>query len=389
MKKVLRNNMTKPLEGLIVLEFSQFLSGPVAGLRLADLGARVIKIERPGSGDLCRSLYLSDTDLDGDSTLFHAINRNKESFAANLKDPNDIEKIKKLIKKADVITQNFRPGVIERIGLDYNEVKKINPKIVYGSVSGYGNEGPWKDLPGQDLLAQSRSGLAWLNGNGGDAPTPMGLAAADMLAGNYMAEGILAALFKSLKTGEGSLVETSLIEATLDFQFEVLTTYLNDGNRKPKRSSYNNAHAYLSAPYGIYKTKDNYIAISMTPVPALGKLLGLESIIKYEDQKDWFVKRDEIKKLIGDWLSLKNTQEWLDILQPADIWCSEVLEWDKLLQEEGFKVLDMIQEIKRPDGLSIKTLRCPIRINNQISKSNIAAPKIGENTLQISEEFNL
>ena len=381
--------MTKPLEGLIVLEFSQFLSGPVAGLRLADLGARVIKIERPGSGDLCRSLYLSDTDLDGDSTLFHAINRNKESFAANLKDPSDIEKIKKLIKKADVITQNFRPGVIERIGLDYNEVKKINPKIVYGSVSGYGNEGPWKDLPGQDLLAQSRSGLAWLNGNGGDAPTPMGLAAADMLAGNYMVEGILAALFKSLKTGEGSLVETSLIEATLDFQFEVLTTYLNDGNRKPKRSSYNNAHAYLSAPYGIYKTKDNYIAIAMTPVPALGKLLGLDSIIQFDDQKDWFVKRDEIKKLIGDWLILKNTQEWLDILQPADIWCSEVLEWDKLLQDEGFKVLDMIQEIKRPDGLSIKTLRCPIRINNEISKSSIAAPKIGENTLPISEEFNL
>jgi len=384
------NNIdNKPLGGLIVLEFSQFLSGPVAGLRLADLGARVIKIERPGSGDLCRSLYLSDTDLDGDSTLFHAINRNKESFAANLKDPSDIEKIKKLILKANVITQNFRPGVIERIGLDYAEVKKINPKIVYGSVSGYGDKGPWKDLPGQDLLAQSRSGLAWLNGNGGDAPTPMGLAAADMLAGNYMVEGILAALFKSLKTGEGSLVETSLIEATLDFQFEVLTTYLNDGNRKPKRSSYNNAHAYLSAPYGIYKTKDSYIAIAMTPVPALGKLLSLESIIKYDDQKDWFVKRDEIKKLIGDWLSLKNTQEWLNILQPADIWCSEVLEWDKLLQDEGFKVLDMIQEIKRPDGLNIKTLRCPIRINNQILKSDVAAPKIGENTLQICEEFKL
>ena len=384
------NDLTnRPLHGLTVLEFSQFLSGPYAGLRLADLGARVIKIERPEQGDLCRNIYISDTDLDGDSTLFHAINRNKESFAANLKDPSDIEKIKKLIKKADVITQNFRPGVIERIGLDYDEVKKINPKIVYGSVSGYGNEGPWKDLPGQDLLAQSRSGLAWLNGNGGDAPTPMGLAAADMLAGNYLVEGILAALFKSLKTGEGSLVETSLIEATLDFQFEVLTTYLNDGNRKPKRSSYNNAHAYLSAPYGIYKTKDNYIAIAMTPVPALGKLLGLDSIIQFDDQKDWFVKRDEIKKLIGDWLILKNTQEWLDILQPADIWCSEVLEWDKLLQDEGFKVLDMIQEIKRPDGLSIKTLRCPIRINNEISKSSIAAPKIGENTLPISEEFNL
>ena len=259
--------INRPLHGLTVLEFSQFLSGPYAGLRLADLGARVIKIERPGQGDLCRNVYISDTDLDGDSTLFHAINRNKESFAANLKDPNDLAKVKKLISKADIITQNFRPGVIERIGLDYESVKKINPKIVYGSISGYGSEGPWEKLPGQDLLAQSRSGLVWLNGNGGDAPTPMGLAVADMLAGHNLVEGILAAIIKSLKMNKGSHVETSLIEALLDFQFEVLTTYFSDGNRKPVRSSYNNAHAYLSAPYGIYKTKDGFLAIAMTPIP--------------------------------------------------------------------------------------------------------------------------
>ena len=121
--------MSRPLEGLIVLEFSQFLSGPYAGLRLSDLGARVIKIERPEVGDLCRTLYISDTDLEGDSTLFHAINRNKESFSANLKDPKDLELVKKLIAKADIITQNFRPGVIEKIGLDYESVKKINPDI--------------------------------------------------------------------------------------------------------------------------------------------------------------------------------------------------------------------------------------------------------------------
>jgi crotonobetainyl-CoA:carnitine CoA-transferase CaiB-like acyl-CoA transferase len=111
------------------------------------LGARVIKIERPEVGDLCRTLYISDTDLEGDSTLFHAINRNKESFSANLKDPKDLELVKKLIAKADIITQNFRPGVIEKIGLDYESVKKINPQIVYGSISGYGSDGPWKDLP--------------------------------------------------------------------------------------------------------------------------------------------------------------------------------------------------------------------------------------------------
>ena len=379
----------KPLEGLIVLEFSQFLSGPVAGLRLSDLGATVIKIERPGTGDLCRTLYLSDTDIGGDSTLFHAINRNKKSFSANLKDPKDVEKIKKLILKADVITQNFRPGVIERIGLDYETVKKINPKIVYGSISGYGDIGPWKDLPGQDLLAQSRSGLAWLNGNGTDAPTPMGLAAADMLAGHYLVEGILASLFKSLKTGKGSLVETSLMEALLDFQFEVLTTYLNDGNRKPERSRYNNAHAYLSAPYGIYKTKDTYIAISMTPVPALGDLLKLNTITKYTDPKEWFSKRDEIKKLIGDWLLTGTTSHWLSILQPKDIWCSEVLEWDKMIEHEGFKVLDMLQKIVRSDGLNLETLRCPIRINKEIFKSEVAAPLIGQHNEEIIKDYNL
>ena len=381
--------MTKPLEGLIVLEFSQFLSGPYAGLRLADLGARVIKIERPEVGDLCRNLYISDTDLEGDSTLFHAINRNKESFAANLKDAKDIELVKKLIEKADIITQNFRPGVIERIGLDYKNVKKINPKIVYGTISGYGSDGPWSSLPGQDLLAQSRTGLVWLNGNGGEAPTPMGLAVADMLAGHTLVEGILAAVIKRFRTDNGSHVETSLVEALLDFQFEVLTTYFNDGNRKPQRSSYNNAHAYLSAPYGIYKTSNGYIAIAMTPLPQLGELLDLNSIKDLHDQKEWFTKRDEIKKDIGDWIEKQTTQHWLSILEPADIWCAKVLDWETMVKHEGFKILDMVQRIKRDDGLDIETLRCPIKIDGEIFKSSKAAPKIGNDNNSIMKEFGI
>ena len=381
--------MTKPLEGLTVLEFSQFLSGPYAGLRLADLGARVIKIERPDVGDLCRNLYISDTDLEGDSTLFHAINRNKESFAANLKDPSDVATVKKLIEKSDIITQNFRPGVIERIGLDYDNVKKINPKIVYGTISGYGSEGPWRSLPGQDLLAQSRTGLVWLNGNGGEAPTPMGLAVADMLAGHTLVEGILSAVIKRFRTGKGSHVETSLVEALLDFQFEVLTTYFNDGNRKPQRSSYNNAHAYLSAPYGIYKTLNGYIAIAMTPLPQLGELIKLDSIKNLHDQKEWFTKRDDIKKNIGDWIVKESTEHWLSILEPADIWCAKVLDWETMVKHEGFKILDMVQRIQRDDGLDIETLRCPIKIDGEIFKSNKAAPKIGNDNNNIKKEFNI
>ena len=381
--------MSRPLEGLTVLEFSQFLSGPYAGLRLSDLGARVIKIERPEVGDLCRTLYISDTDLEGDSTLFHAINRNKESFSANLKDTDDLELVKKLIAKADIITQNFRPGVIEKIGLDYESVKKINPQIVYGSISGYGSEGPWKDLPGQDLLAQSRTGLVWLNGNGGEAPTPMGLAVADMLAGHSLVEGILAGVIKRFRTNEGSHIETSLVEALLDFQFEVLTTYFNDGHRKPVRSKYNNAHAYLSAPYGIYKTRDGYVAIAMTPLPRLGELLDLEFLKNLHDQKTWFTNRDEIKKKIGDWVIERSTQAILDILEPADIWCAEVLDWEKMLKHEGFQILDMTQRIKSLDGLDIKTLRCPIRVDGEIYKSELAAPKVGQDNEKIIKEMQL
>ena len=381
--------MSRPLEGLTVLEFSQFLSGPYAGLRLSDLGARVIKIERPEVGDLCRTLYISDTDLEGDSTLFHAINRNKESFSANLKDPKDLELVKKLIAKADIITQNFRPGVIEKIGLDYESVKKINPQIVYGSISGYGSDGPWKDLPGQDLLAQSRTGLVWLNGNGGEAPTPMGLAVADMLAGHSLVEGILAGVIKRFRTNIGCHIETSLVEALLDFQFEVLTTYFNDGNRKPVRSNYNNAHAYLSAPYGIYKTKDSYIAIAMTPLPKLGELLDLEFLKSLHDQKIWFTERDTIKKQIGDWVVNQSTQEILNILEPADIWCAEVLDWENMLKHEGFKILDMTQRIKSLDGLDIKTLRCPIRVDGEIYKSDLAAPKVGQDNEKIIKEMEL
>ena len=166
----------RPLNGLVVLDFSQFLSGPLCTLKLADLGARVIKVERPGAGDLCRHLYLSDTDIDGDNSLFHAINRNKESITADLRDPGDRKRLRALLETADVMVQNFRPGVIERQGFGYDAVRAINPRIVYGSISGYGEEGPRKDLPGQDLLAQARSGLLWLTGSRDDPPMPMGLA---------------------------------------------------------------------------------------------------------------------------------------------------------------------------------------------------------------------
>ena len=180
----------KPLDGMIVLDFSQFLAGPSAALRLADLGARVIKIERPGSGDGSRKMTLHDLMSDGDSVLFQTINRNKESYCANLKDPHDLECVKKLIQKSDALIENFRPGIMKKLGLDYESVHALNPKLVYGTVTGYGSTGPWIAKPGQDLLVQSLSGLAWLNGNADQPPTPFALSVADSYTGIHLAEGI-------------------------------------------------------------------------------------------------------------------------------------------------------------------------------------------------------
>lgn len=379
-----------PLDGLLVVDFSQFLSGPFATLRLADLGARVIKIERPGVGDLCRQIYLTDTEIGGDSTLFHAINRRKESFAANLKDPDDLKRLRKLIGQADVMVQNFRPGVIDRLGLDYETLRKDHPRLVYGQISGYGGEGPWVPRPGQDLLAQARSGLLWLNGDREHDPTPVGLAVADTLAGHNLTEGILACLVRRGITGEGGLVDTSLFESLIDFQFEVLTTHFNDGERPPDRAGVNNAHAYLSAPYGVYPTSDGFLAIAMTPVPDLGRLIGLDALTGYTDPKTWFTERDTIKSLLVDHLKHQTTAHWLSLLEPADIWCAPVYDWPTMRAHDGYRALELEQTIRRPlDDVEIRTTRCPIRVDGDRLTDETAAPTIGMNTDAIAAEFGL
>ena len=377
----------RPLQGILVLDFSQFLSGSLATLRFADLGARVIKIERPGTGDVGRSLYLSDTDVHGENTLFHAINRNKESYAADLKSPSDVAKLKELIKRADIMVQNFRPGVIERLGLGYESVSGINPKIVYGVVTGYGTAEQWRDRPGQDLLAQARSGIMWLSGNDGDPPTPMALAIADMLAGHNLCEGILACLVRRGVTGHGGLVETSLIEALLDFQFEVLTTHLNDGGRPPRRSAFRNAHAYLAAPYGVYDTSNGFLALAMAHLPTLGELLQIPELETISDSAEGFRRRDELKKIIARRLKEKTTEQWLEILNAADIWCAEVLDWPKLRASEAFQQLAMLQTLRNGEGVEVLTTRSPIRIDNTLLTSERLAPKVGQHTELINKEF--
>lgn len=377
----------KPLEGLIVLEFCQFLAGPSAGLKLADLGARVIKIERPVKGEACRQLSIKDLFVDDSSLLFHTINRNKESFAADLKNPDDLVLIKKLIAGAHIMTHNFRPGVMEKIGLDFEQALAINPQLIYGTITGYGNEGPWAKKPGQDLLLQSLSGLSWLSGRKSQGPVPFGLAVADLMCGNHFVQGILAALLKKAKTGKGVLVEVSLLESILDVQFEAITSFLNDGGQLPERGDIKgSAHAFLSAPYGVYETQNGYLSLAMGDLIFIGKVLGLD-LSQYVDKHLWFEKRDEIRTLLGEKIKTQTADYWIALLQKDGIWCGKVLNYEELDNQPFVAELQLKQTVKNSDGKTLVTTRSPIQLDGAVLLSKKAAPKVGEDNENIHKQF--
>ena len=376
----------RPLEGLLVLDFSQFLAGPVAAMRLADLGARVIKIERPGVGDIGRTLAFAGRVIDDDTVSFHAMNRNKQSIAADLKNATDLAYVRHLVAQADVIIQNFRPGVMERIGLDYESVREINPSIVYASATGYGTTGPWKDRPGQDLLAQSISGIPWLNGSATDGPVPVGLSIADHLLSCHIAQGVTALLVRRFRTGQGGFVESSLLESMLDLQFELLSTRLNDESIHVERHGEHSAHAFLAAPYGTYPTADGYIALAMNPIPKLGQLLDVPELEAMTDPQEAWDRQEEIEAVLAATFALQPTDHWLAILDAADVWCAPVLTLDELLASEGFAAIEMTQEVTRR-GKTITTTRSPLRIDGEILTSTKAAPLLGEDDDAVRAEF--
>ncbi len=380
-----------PLDGILVLDFSQFLAGPVAAMRLADLGARVIKIERPGTGDIGRTLAFAGLESDGDTLSFHIMNRNKESFAADLKSPDDKAEVWELIKQADVIVQNFRPGVIERLGFGYEDVKKVNPGIIYASASGYGSTGPWKDRPGQDLLAQSISGFPWLNGSKEMPPIPVGIAVADIFTSVHIAHGVTALLLRRERTGVGGLVETSLIESMLDLQFELLSAHKFDTSVEVKRGASNSAHAFLPAPYGLYSTSNGYIAVAMNPIPKLGELLNIDFSM-YADPQSWWSSQEKIMENLTVQFQTNTTEYWLGILDQADVWCAPVLTLPELVSHEGFLELDMLQKTTRnsqsgQNEVSITATRSPLRFDGRALKSTKGAPHVGEDTEKIRQEL--
>jgi CoA:oxalate CoA-transferase len=351
-----------PLDGTVVLDFSQFLAGPVAALRLADLGARVIKVERPVTGEIGRTLAFAGRWIDGDTASFHAMNRNKEAVVADLKDPDDLALVKDLVRRADVLLHNFRPGVMERLGLDHRTVAELNPGLVYASASGYGPDGPWAARPGQDLLAQSVSALPWVNGPG-DRPVTVGLSLADHLLSCHIAQGVVALLVRRARTGRGGLVETSLLEGMLDLQL----VRLSDRLSQPTSAEADAGEVATALVSGVFPTADGWLALTASP-DRLARGLAT-SATSAED--------------LPELLRTRTTDAWLDLLDGDDVWCSPVLSLEELLDHDAFRAVEMTQTVERqprePDGepVRIATTRSPIRIDGERLLSGRGAPRLG------------
>ena len=267
------------LQGIKILSFTHFLQGPSAVQMLADLGADVVKVEPP-TGAWERTWTGSDAYLDGVSVFFLLGNRNQRSITLDLRNGEARKIVHRLVGEADVLVENYRPGVMKRLGLDYPTLREINPRLVYCSCTGYGSDGPHVKLPGQDLLLQAMSGLAALSGAGDGPPVPTGAAIVDQHAAVLAAFGVLAALFARTKTGRGRMVESNLLNAALDLQMEPFGYYLNTGPLWARTTPCIGSRTH-PAPYGIYRTADGWIAISLSTMDKLAMGLGMPELAKY------------------------------------------------------------------------------------------------------------
>lgn len=373
-----------PLSGVVVLDFSQLAQGPYATQILGDLGADILKVEPP-KGEWMRHWSLANLYLNGQGVSYLCFNRNKRSIAIDLKQPEGIEVAKRLAAQADVVVENFRPGVMDRLGLGYEELAKINPRLVYCASSGFGQTGPYVKRPGQDLLTQAVAGIGFLNGRKDEPPVAMPVGIADLVASQHIVYAITAALYNREKTGRGQRVDVNLLNSLLAIIVQELAVYLNGGGL-PQRSASGIPSPFLGAPYGFYQTADGYIAIAMNPINKLAKLVGLQ---KYQNRSESQIMegRDEIREEFAKGFLQRTTDEWLEILLSEDIWCAPVNDFADVEKDPQIAANEMIVSWDQPHIGTVRSTGIPVKFQGTPGEIRRPAPSIGEHTLEILREF--
>jgi crotonobetainyl-CoA:carnitine CoA-transferase CaiB-like acyl-CoA transferase len=375
------------LEGIRVLDFTQMMMGPWASQFLADMGADVIKVERPGAGEWERGLHAVGELLDGESPFFLAMNRNKRSVALNLKDERARDVCRRLAERSDLVMENFRPGVMDRLGLGYEDLRRVNASIVYVSGSGFGPDGPYVDRPGQDLLIQAMSGLAAYGGRRGDPPTPAGSSIVDAGTALLLAFSAMVALFHRERTGEGQRVDVSLFNTAIALQCQELAAFLNL-ERRFDRSEAGIGGAWLSAPFGVYRTADGWLALAMASLAVIGELLDLPEVAAYEDERSAYDHRDEVKELVQRRLAERPTAEWLGILAARDVWCAPVQTFEDVVDDPQLDHNGLLTTVPHPDtARDVRVVGVPMRFSATPGTIRTGPPAVGQHTDEVLREL--
>lgn len=382
-------NDVKPgvLDGYRVIDCTIAMAGPFAAQRLGDLGADVIKVE-PLDGEWQRHTSAGNAAGNRINVSFLSMNRNKRSLAINLKALESAEIMRSLVESADVFLQNYRPGVAKRLGLDYERLREINPSIIYISISGYGEDGPYRDRPGQDLLLQAMSGAMLSAGRDGEPPRAAGQFLVDAVTANTAFEAALAALLHRERTGQGQVVTVNMLDVITTLQMQELSVY-TAGKVPQKRGSEPNAHVYIRAPYGTFATKDGFIALAFPHLPDLGRIIGEDSFLAMVDEEHGWSHRDEIFALTTAQLPRKSTDEWMAEFASVGIWAAPVYSYEDLVNDPQIARNGTFVEYDHPTEGRIKTPGFPYKFSETPASIRQGAPVVGQHTSEVLQEIGM
>ncbi len=385
-----------PLDGIVVVDFTERVQGPYATQMLGDFGADVIKIERPSALTPDGRPDERYTTADGATptslyrATFLANNRNKRSFAVDLKSGEGVAAVRTLIRDADVVYENFRPGVMDRLGLGYQHCREVNPGIVYVSASGYGPDGPRVAKPGQDVLIQAMSGMGAANESSSGRPTPIGMSITDILGGLNGAAALLAALVHRERTGEGQQLWVDLLGGAFAALGEHLVHLLNNDADEPARLTEMHGHGYIAPPYGFYATKDGYLALSSgAQIPRICELIGIPDLstdARFDSYDKRLANQEEFEALIEEALQARTTEEWLSVMEPADIFAARVNTLQEAVREPQVSATERIVTVDGPHG-PIHLIGPVARFSRTPAGVRLAPPQHGEHTDEIMSEL--
>jgi crotonobetainyl-CoA:carnitine CoA-transferase CaiB-like acyl-CoA transferase len=377
--------VTRALEGVRVLDFTQMMMGPWATQFLGDMGADVVKIERPGAGEWERGLRAMGELLDGQSPFFLAMNRNKRSVAIDLKHPRGRDVVLRLAERSDLVVENFRPDVMDRLGIGYDDLRSVNPSIVYVSGTGFGPDGPYVGRPGQDLLIQSMTGLAAYGGRRDDPPTPSGSSIVDASTALLLAYSAMVGLFHRERTGEGQRIDVSLFNTAIALQCQEIAAFLNMG--KPfERSEAGIGGAWLSAPFGIYLTADRPIAIAMASLAVVGELIGAPELAEYDEGNRAYDERDDVYRIVQERLIERPAADWLEILATKDVWAAPVQTFDDLVDDPQVEHNRLLETVRHPSGGDLRVVGVPMRFSETPGEIRSGPPAVGAHTDEVLSE---